>query len=573
MTDTGHGRKAWQQFFRLLRPEAGDFATIAVYGAASAVLTLAVPLTVDALISSIMFGTLLTPLVVLVGVLVGCLVLQGILRAMQIWVAEVIERRIFVRVVGDLSWRLPRIDVSTFDGSFGPELVNRFFDTMTVQKSSSKLCLELTNLVLTTGVGMTVLSFYHPFLLILVLSLLAAIAFVVIVLGMGGIRTAVAMSAAKYETAAWLQELARHTTAFCTHGGAEFARDRSNELCADYLGARKKHFRILFRQICSVLGLQILASAAVLGIGGWLVIQQQLTPGQLVASELIVTSVVANITKLGDTLQNWYSVCAASDKVGHLVDVPLERQEGAALPAGKQGLRVELHGVCCGRKEGSFSLENVDLVVEPGERIALLGSTGGSSSYALDIVYGLRNPSSGYVSFDGIDLRQLRLDLVRNDVSLVHGTEIVEGSILQNIQFGRTDIAPDRIRDALADVGLLDEVLALPQGLDTDLTTRGSPLSASQCSRLMLARAIVREPRMLLLDGALDVLPWDVRKQVVEHLFDEKHAWTMIVVSQVEDVIAACDRLVDIDLREAPNAPPPGLAALMEQKKKQKGGL
>ncbi|MEQ1633292.1 MAG: ABC transporter ATP-binding protein, partial [Planctomycetota bacterium] len=440
-----------------------------------------------------------------------------------------------------------------------PELVNRFFDTVTVQKSSSKLCLSLTNIVLSTAVGMIVLSFYHPFLLILVLALLVAIVVLVFGLGHGGVRTAIDTSLAKYETASWLQELARHTTAFCTKGGADFASDRADQLCRTYVGARKKHFRILFRQICTALGLQVLASTAVLGIGGWLVISQQLTPGQLVASELIVTSVVANITKLGETLQTWYQVCAASDKLGHLIDLPLERQEGATLPQGKGGLRLQMHGVNCERPDGTFALLDVSFEAKASERIALLGSTGGSSSYALDVLYGLRHPTTGYVTIDGIDLRQLRLDRMRDEISLVHGTEIVEGTILQNIQFGRADLGADRIRNALADVSLLDEILALPKGLDTPLTTRGTPLSASQASRLMLARAIVREPRVLLLDGALDALPWDTRKQVVEHLFDKKHAWTMIVVSQVEDVIAACDRMLDIDLREAPNAPPPGL--------------
>ncbi|MFK7741711.1 MAG: ABC transporter transmembrane domain-containing protein, partial [Planctomycetota bacterium] len=310
-------RKPWQQYWRLLRPEAPDLRTIIVYGAASAVLTLAVPLTVEALISNITFGTLLTPLVVLVGVLLGCLVLQGALGALQAWIAEVVERRIFVRVVSDLSWRLPRVDIRAFDSHHGPELVNRFFDTVTVQKSSSKLFLELTNIVLTTGVGMIVLSFYHPFLLGFVLALVVAIIVLVFGLGVGGVRTAVRESISKYEVAAWLQELARHTTAFCTKGGAEFAQQRAETLVGTYVDARRRHFRVLYRQIISALGLQVLASTAVLAIGGWLVIDQQLTPGQLVASELIVTAVVANITKLSSVLESWYDVCAASDNLGH----------------------------------------------------------------------------------------------------------------------------------------------------------------------------------------------------------------------------------------------------------------
>lgn len=540
-------RKPWHQYARLLRPEAADLGTIVIYGAGSAVLALAVPLTVDALISNITFGTLLTPLVVLVAVLLGCLLLQGVMRALQSMVAEVIERRIFVRVVSDLSWRLPRVDISAFDRHHGPELVNRFFDTVTVQKSSSKLFLSVTNVVLTTAVGMTVLAFYHPFLLVFVAALVLAILFLVFGLGVGGVRTAIAESVAKYEVAAWLQELARHTTAFCTQGGAEFARQRADELCARYVGARRRHFRILFRQICSALGLQVLASTAVLAIGGWLVIDQQLTPGQLVASELIVTAVVANITKLGSMLESWYDVCAAADKLGHLIDLPLERQSGEALPAARGGVTIRLDGVVCNGRDDGSPVGRFDLSIAAGERIALVGSVGGSASRLLDVLYGLRAPSAGHVTVDGLDLRQLRLDRTRDEFSLVHGTEIVEGTVLDNIRFGRDGVDAAAVRAALDDVGLWDEIMALPEGLETELTTGGQPLSSGQASRLMLARAILREPRLLLLDGALDVLTPTMRRRIVDHLFDRRHGWTMLVVTSVPEVIRACDRSIELE--------------------------
>ncbi|MEZ6038318.1 MAG: ABC transporter ATP-binding protein [Planctomycetota bacterium] len=539
-------QKPWRQYVRLLRPESPDLKTIVVYGAASAVLALAVPLTVDALISNITFGRLLTPLVVLVGVLLGCLVLQALLGALQAWVVEIIERRIFVRVVGDLSWRLPRVDVAVFDDYHGPELVNRFFDTVTVQKSSSKLLLQLTNLVLTAGVGMIVLAFYHPFLLVFVLALLAAVTVIVFLLGVGGVRTAVQESAAKYEVGAWLQQLARHTTAFCTQGGAAFARDRADELCRTWLDSRRRHFRILFRQMLGAFGLQVIASTAVLGIGGWLVIDQQLTAGQLVASELIVTAVVASITKLGDVLENWYDVCAAADKLGKLIDLPLERQNGDALPDAERGARVELHGVHCHPGDDPAAGETFDLAVEAGERVALVGPVGGDASRLLDVLFGLRQPNAGHVTIDDLDLRQLRLDRTRDAFSLVHGTELVDGTVLDNIRFGRDELPPDAIRQALNDVCLWDELLALPDGLDTTLTVNGLPLDQSQMSRLMLARAIVGQPRLLLLDGALDALPPALRQRVMAKLFARKHTWTVLVVTLADDVIAACDRAVDL---------------------------
>lgn len=523
-------------------------ATIVVYGAVGAVLALAVPLTVDALISSIMFGAILTPLVVLVGILLGCLLLQALLRGLQFYVAEVIERRIFVRVAGDLAWRLPRADVQAFDGCHGPELVNRFFDTVTVQKSSSKLLVALTNLLLQSGVGLTVLSFYHPLLLYFTLTLLAALAVVVFGFGRGGVRTAVAQSRTKYEVAAWLQELARHTTAFCTAGGMAFARQRTDELCHSYLAARRNHFRIWFRQICATLGLQVLASTAVLGFGGWLVIDQQLTPGQLVASELIVTAAVTNLTKLGEILDVFYDACAAADKLGHLVDLPLERQNGEDHRPTTRGAALRLHGVTSNRADSPRALREFDLEVTAGERIALVGSPGGVASHLLDVLFCLREPSGGYVTVDGLDLRQLRLDTLRNEFALVHGTEIVEGTVLDNLRFGRNGISPEQVRQALDSVGLWEEVLAMPQGLDTRLTTRGEPLSSSQASRLMLARAILGEPRLLLLDGALDILTPKVRAHVVAQLFGAQREWTVLVVTQMPDVIAACGRRIALEL-------------------------
>ena len=541
-----HHLPPWRRFLQLLRPEASDMVTIVVYGAAGAVLTLAVPLTVDALISNLTFGTLLTPLVVLVGVLLGCLVLQGLLRALQVYVAEVIERRIFVRVAGDLAWRVPRVQINAFDRRSGPELLNRFFDTITLQKSSSKLLLAVTNIVLQSGVGMTVLAFYHPFLLVFVLLLLVAVVVLVFGLGFRGVRTSIAESVAKYEVAAWLQELGRHTTAFCTQGGAEFARERTNDLCRDYVTARKSHFRIWFRQVCSSLMLQILASTAVLAIGGWLVIDMQLTTGQLVASELIVTAVVANLTKLGDVLKDFYDVCASSDKLGHLIDLPLEPQGGEDMPNG-EGLAIGLQKLGCGVPDNPHSLSEFDLAVAAGERVALVGTPGGSASYLLDVLFGLRTPTHGHVTLDGLDLRQLRLAPMRDQIALVHGTEIVEGTVLENLRFGRAAIGAEAVRNALQAVDLWDEVLKLPQGLSTPLTTRGNPLSSSQASRLMIARAILGGPRLLMLDGALDVLQERVRQLVLSHLFDRSHRWTVLVVTQMPDVIAACDRRFDVD--------------------------
>jgi len=300
--------------------------------------------------------------------------------------------------------------------------------------------------------------------------------------------------------------------------------------------------------------LQIVAATAVLAVGGWLVIQQQLTPGQLVASELIVTAVAGNLVKVADVLKDWYDAVASADKLGHLIDLPLERQDGDTLPPGEKGVAVELRGVVCEAPGEANARRTFDLSVKRGERVALLGSTGGAASYVLDALFGLRDPIAGTTTIEGLDLRQLRLDATRDDFALVHGTEIVDGTVLENLRFGRGELGPEAVREALTAVALWDEILALPQGLETRLSTRGNPLSSSQASRLMLARAIAREPRLLLLDGAIDVLTKPMRALVLRNLFDRRHGWTVLVVTQEDDVAAACDRAIDCEAPTAPEA-------------------
>ena len=249
------------------------------------------------------------------------------LRGLLSYVVEILQRRLFVRLVADLAYRLPRVRGTAFDGMHAPELVNRFFEIVTVQKAASSLLLDAVSIILQTFVGMAVLAFYHPFLLGFDLVLLMLIAFITFGLGRGAVKTAVNESIAKYAVGAWLEELVRHPTAFKLHSGHQFALDRSDRLTVDYLDARKKHYRIVLRQLLFALGLQATVATALLGLGGWLVIQGQLTLGQLVAAELIVTVIVGSFAKMGKHLESFYDLLASMDKLGHLFDLPTERHD------------------------------------------------------------------------------------------------------------------------------------------------------------------------------------------------------------------------------------------------------
>ncbi len=534
----------------LMRPEARDLWVITVFSAITGLLYLALPLAVNAFISNLSFGTRSGPflqgLVAIAVVLFLCLAVAGALRGLQHVVAEVIQRRIFVRLGADIAHRLPRVDLEALDSVHAPELVNRFLDVVTVQKSASMLLLTGINLVLGAAIGLTVLAFYHPFLLAFSLTLLVAVGLIVVVGGRRAVATSVLESRCKYQVVDWLEEIARHPRVFKGPGGNEMAMARADEMIRGYLQARSGHFRILMRQISSLLALEVLAATALLGVGGWLVLSQQLTLGQLVASEIIVSALVASISKLGKQFEAWYDAVAAMDKLGHLVDLRLERT-GGEVPhlAPEGGLRVEVRDLAYARVGRKPTFEGLTFSVAPGERVALLGSRGSGSSLVLEVLMGMRPPAAGEVSVEGMPVRAWDLQALRSQACILRSTDLIAGSVADNIRLGRTWMPVADVQRALEQVGLASVVRQLPEGLSTPLVTGGLPLAGRHRARLLAARALAHQPRLLLIDELLDGHEGTL-DSLSRVLLDGPHPWTVIVATRDPRVAARCGRTVEV---------------------------
>jgi len=539
-----HHAAPWIRLFRLLKVERRDIWVVVTFALWVGLLSLATPIAVESLVNTVALGALLQPLVVLTLLLLACLILAAALRALQSISVEVIQRRIFARVVADLSYRLPRVRLEALDGQHGPELVNRFFDVMTVQKTSAVLLLDGVAVILQTVIGLVILGFYHPALLGYDVILLSCIAVVVFGLGRGGVRTSIAESYAKYAVANWLQEMVRHPTAFKISGAYNYAMDRAEHLAVEFFSARKAHFRIVLRQLVAALLLQALASTVLLGLGGWLVIGGQLTLGQLVAAELIVTVIVGSFTKLGKQLESYYDLMSAIDKLGHLTDLPVERADGVSLAEKTGPAALEIRHVSFAYNKDRPVLRDVSVALQPGERLAIVGPSGSGKSTLVDLLFGLRTPDQGFILIDGVDLRDLSLASLRQTVAVVRGGEMIEASVTENVALGRPGVSHQDVREALQRVGLLDELLAQPDGLQTELATTGSPLSQGQLRRLLVARAIASRPRLLVVDEVIDAVDVEARDEVLRTLFDPEAPWSLLVVSHSEELIERCERVV-----------------------------
>jgi ABC-type bacteriocin/lantibiotic exporter with double-glycine peptidase domain len=520
----------WQRLRALIALERDDLWIVLVYSIAIGCFTLATPVAVQALVGSVAFGTVLQPIVVLSVLLLVALGFQATLRALQTRVVEAVQQRLFVRTALDLAARLPRLSAQH---AFKTSKLNPFFEIVTLQKTASVLLTDGTATVLQVAIGLVVLAFYHPALLAFALALVALVAVMVIAPARRGLSTSLDESYAKYDLAAWLQELVRPGAPFHGTSGRTLAVETSDALTRRYLTARQKHFNVVFGQTVSALALQVGASAALLGLGGWLVISRELTLGQLVAAELIVAAVTSSVAKAGKLLDSAYDLLTAVDKLGHLVDLPFDGRIDAESLPGQGPVRVEARGLA--------GLAPID--VRAGERVAVVGQ-----STLAKCLSGAALPDGGQVSLNGVETRRAASGELFESVALLEPHGLIPGSILDNVIVGRARVSPADARAALRRAGVLDELLALPDGLDTHVDAEDRRLDASQRGRVLVARALAGQPRLVVADLPLDAWPPEKRRPVLDELTRADAPWTLIAVvaDGAAPLARACQRVVEV---------------------------
>ena len=551
MADHGghHGGAKTRPMKRLveaLRLERSDVWTVVAFATAVGVLSIVTPAAIEALVNTVAFGAYLWPVFVLAGVMFGFLVLATLLRAMQLYVVECMQRRFFIRTADTFADHFARGEIEAFDGRNPTDIVNRFFEVAAVQKALATLLVDGIGVVMITLVGLAVLAFYHPYLLTFAAVMAGLVFFLLFVLGIGGVRSSIDESYAKFDVAAWLEELAKCPHTFRFGRGGELAYRRADDLADAYLTARRRHFRVIWRQTLFAFFLEAVAMTVLLGLGGWLVINRQLTLGQLVAGELIVALVLAAISKSGKYIETFYDLQASLDKLGVIDQLPLERQGGETLPPSSEPMRVVVETRRWTPSQGTRSAEPLRRVeINPGERVAVSGPSGSGKTRLLETLALLRVPAEGLLEFDGLDARSLDRPQTRLQLAYVGQAETFADTVAENIRVGRSDLSSTDIRRALEMVGLADTVARLPEGVGTPLASDGQPLSANDLSRLSIARAIAGRPRLLLINGMLDRLDLRTCPQLVESLFDRSAPWTLVIVTARDDIKNRCDRTVE----------------------------
>jgi ABC-type bacteriocin/lantibiotic exporter with double-glycine peptidase domain len=541
-----------QRLWSLLVSDKHDLVVLIVYTLMTGLVSLAVPLAAQALVNTIAAGIFLQPLIVLSLLVLAGLFFGSILRMLKFCLVENLQQRIFARITLRLSERIPVIKASALNTEYMPELINRFFDVITVQKSWGKLLLEGPAALLQVIIGLVLMACYSPYLLAFDLLIILFVFFAVSVLGIGGLKTSIRESALKYRVAEWLEDMGRCQTSLKTNGISEFLVRRSDSLVLNYLRARREHFSVLFRQAFGTYFFQALASAGILAIGGWLVINRQLTLGQLVAAELVVLNVLAALEKLIRNCDTFYDLLTGLDKVGHISDLPIERSGGIELPVGlTEGLSVnclKLHFAYHSRE----IISGLTFAMEAGERASLVGASGAGKTTLASLICGLQEATHGTVEVGGYDVRDINLKSLRNHVGLVGDiNEIFEGTIEENVGLGRPTVSHQDIRWALDVAQFSDDLVFLPSGINTMLVSGGRNLSRGQVQRLLIARAIAERPQLLILDEAFTGIDEKTKLKIIDALFASENTWTVLDISHDAEVVMRSDTRKDLRIRHS----------------------
>ncbi len=542
--------KPLARFGNLLRLDKKDIYQVIWYAFISGIVSLSLPLGIQAIINLIQGGKVNVSWIILVVVVVLGSILMGVLRLMQMRITENIQQKILARAAFEFAFRFPKMKWEAIDSYYPPELSNRFFDSLTVQKGMAKLILDYSAALLTIIFSLILLSVYHPFFILFGVILFVMLYFIFKFSFDYGLETSIKESKFKYKIASWLQEIARNQNTFKNLNVHQYSMNRNDQLVMGYINAREKHFSVLVRQFYQLIGFKAITTAGLLLIGGLLVINQQMNIGQFVAAEIIIIGVISSVEKLILGLESFYDLLTGLEKLGEVTDVELEKpsdKDTDSVPEDFIGL--ELDKICFHYPNDlNPVLKNISLKIEPKERVLIYGENGSGKSTLLKIMGGWMEPTTGLFYINQHFISKIKPMDYRNKIGIITASQFTfEGSILENITLNDKKVTDEHLKWVIENVQLSSYLKDEPKGMETMLKSEGKGLPSSVIQKIVLARTIIHKPKLLILEEPLDKVDVKQANEIVDFLTHPSHEWTLIVASKNPHWRNKCGREIELN--------------------------
>ena len=538
-----------QRLRRLLAVDKREITQVYIYALLNGLVNLSLPLGIQAIINLIQGGEPSTSWVLLViFVLIG-IALTGVFQLMQLRIVENIAQKIFSRASFEFAYRIPRIKYSELYNYYAPELANRFFDTITIQKGLPKILIDFSLAAFQIIAGLVVLSMYHSFFILFGVALVALVYTIIVFTGPRGLKTSLKESKHKYNVAHWLEEIARTRLSFKLVKDPEISLSNTDDRVSNYIEARESHFRILLGQFMSLIGFKVLVAAGLLVIGGILVFEQEMNIGQFVAAEIIIILIINSVEKLIKSLDSIYDVLTALEKIGYVTDMHLENEAGLKFDEKIDDMAISVSNVKFHFPNNEKAiLDDVSFDVPHGESVVIMGSSGSGKSTLMSLIAGINNPSEGVIRFNGLSILSVNSNSLRKHIGYaLSNNQIFQGSLLDNISMGRDNIETQDVVNSIKLVNLGDFIKTLPLGLNTQLEPEGQRIPRSAINKIILARAIVSKPSLLLLEDPLDHVPIAEKEIIISNITSAKNSWSVIITAVDKIWTKYIDHSVELD--------------------------
>jgi len=527
----------------LLRLERRLLALVVSYSLAIGLFALIVPLTVQELTNTFAFAIQPVTIVTLAGVMIAALLFVGAFRSLQYYAVEVLERRLFARVAIGMAQQIPHLQVL----GFKPRYANHFMETVFMQRALSVLLVDLINVVVGGAVGMTILVFYHPYFLLYNALLLAGFG-IVFLLSHGGLKATIEMSHAKYDTLHWMQEISYNLLHFKATDSRAILMQRTDELVGKYVERRQTRFGILIRQYLGSVGWQAIAHGGLIATAAWLLSIGQLTLGQLVAAEVVVSGLLASFDEVVKRMGHIFYFMTGLSELDFVLSLPKDQESsGLSVPLPDptvHGIRLTCKDLTVHHPGVPAIFERFNVEVTPGEKIGIYASSTVAKTALARVLGGLEAPTNGLIRYNGVDLRHIDMSAINRCRGFMIDSQLTlfEGTIEDNIVLGRSYIPYSDVRWALRFAELEEDVDALPQGLKTHIRAPGKILAPTHIMRILLARAVLARPQIMIFDGTLHTLQPVLRETLLRRLCSKDEPWSVIFVSNDPNLTPHVDR-------------------------------
>jgi ATP-binding cassette, subfamily B, bacterial len=537
----------FRRIFAILKADRSEITSVYFYAILNGLIQLSLPLGIQAIIGFVLGGVISTSLVILIALVVVGVFLNGLLQVNQMKLIEKIQQKLFARYSFEFANRLPRIDLQKTDDVYLPELTNRFFDVISLQKGVAKVLIDIPTASIQILFGLILLCFYHPIFIAFGLILIFILFLLLRFTGPKGLETSYQESYYKYRVAGWLEEIARIVKSLRFSKGSLIHLRKNDELTTQYIHNRTSHFKILLFQYWSLVGFKVIITAAMLIVGTILLVDQQINIGQFIAAEIVIITILNSIEKFTLNLDKVYDILTSVGKLSKVIDKPLETSGVLDLTEVEGGLSVEIRDLEFSYDQERKVLKDITIKIPSGHKAVLMGADGSGKSTLLKILTGAYQPTKGNILINGIPLNNYNLMNLRSHMGIYFTQQdIFQGSLLENITMGNTNIHYQEIMEVANKLGLTDFLIQLQGGLQHQIDPVGKKLSRNSIQKILILRMLMLKPKLILMEEPWSGIEETFKSRMENYLLNELKQTTMVMITNDQSFADQCDQVIQL---------------------------